>query len=318
MGPKFPLYIPSKGRAQYMITSKALTIMGVHHHIVVEPQELEEYKKAVDRFKLNTTVVELDMKFKEAYDTCDEFGTTRSTGSGPARNFIWEHSISMGHEWHWIMDDNIKCFRRLNKNEKVKVSSGKFFSAMEDFVLRYTNVSMAGPNYCMFAPARTKQPPFATNTRIYSCNLIKNDSPYRWRGRYNEDTILSLDMLKSGRCTILFNAFLQEKMPTQTLKGGNTDELYAGDGENIKGSHYKASGTTEKSEMLVREHPDVAKVKFRFGRVHHHVDYLPFKTNKLIRKESLDAYQGENNYGMKLVKFKTKKADIGTNRTVLK
>ena len=91
---------------------------------------------------------------------------------------------------------------------------------MEDFCERYTNVAMAGPNYFMFAVRKSKDtPPFYLNTRIYSCNLIRNDYPRRWRGRYNEDTILSLDMLEDGWCTILFNAFLQYKMVTPVKQG---------------------------------------------------------------------------------------------------
>lgn len=287
-GPQYPLYIPSKGRYEYMMTSKALTLMGIHHHIVVEPQEVEAYQKAVDELGLLTTVIELDMKYKETYEYCDDYGTTKSTGSGPARNFIWDHSMKSGYSYHWIMDDNIRSFRRLNKNEKVKVSNGAIFKAMEDFMLRYENIGMGGPNYLMFAPARAKQPPFVLNTRIYSCNFIMNDIPFRWRGRYNEDTILSLDMLKRGWCTVLFNAFLQEKMVTQHMKGGNTDTVYK-------------NGTVPKSKMLVDVHPDVSKLKFRFHRWHHIVDYTPFKLNKLVRKKEVDFDSlASNEYGMEL------------------
>ena len=45
MLPDFPLYIPSKGRHEYMMTSKALTFMKVPHYIIVEPQEIDLYKK---------------------------------------------------------------------------------------------------------------------------------------------------------------------------------------------------------------------------------------------------------------------------------
>ena len=48
----------------------------------------------------------------------------------------------------------------------------------------------------------------------------------RWRGRYNEDTDLSLRTLKSGLCTVLFNAFLGDKQTTMTGTGGNTESLY--------------------------------------------------------------------------------------------
>jgi len=268
-----------------MITSKALTAMGVQHNIVVEPQEVALYKAAVQKMGLLTNVIELDMSYKGKYQLCDAHGLSKSTGSGPARNFIWDHSVSQGHKWHWIMDDNIKAFYRMTKNVRIETTSPSIWKAMEDFVLRYTNVAMAGPNYAMFAFGASAIPAFITNTRIYSCNLIRNDVPFRWRGRYNEDTIMSLDMLKAGWCTIQFNAFLQGKLRTQTIKGGNTDELYK-------------HGTMDKSQMLVREHPDVAEVKFKFGRWHHHVDYTPFKKHKLIRKPDLVVQKQNNEYGM--------------------
>ena len=293
MKPQFPLYIPSKGRFEYMITSKALTEMGVFHNIVVEPHEVQKYKDAVKQFGLLTNVIELDMSYKGKYELCDSLGLSKTTGSGPARNFIWDHSIKSGHPWHWIMDDNIKGFLRMNRNVRIQTTSPSFWRAMEDFVLRYKNVAMAGPNYAMFAFGASALPPFITNTRIYSCNLIRNDVPFRWRGRYNEDTIMSLDMLKAGWCTIQFNAFLQQKLRTQTIKGGNTDELYK-------------DGTMDKSRMLVREHPDVAEVKFKFERWHHHVNYTVFKKQKLIKRNELDLKKGVNDYGMKLVKLKRK------------
>jgi hypothetical protein len=157
------------------------------------------------------------------------------------------------------------------------------------FVDRYENVAIAGFNYDFFAKAKEPLPAFVMNTRIYSCLLIDNSLPMRWRGRYNEDTDLSLRVLKAGMCTVQFNAFLQEKSTTQMMKGGNTDEFYA------------KEGTLPKSEMLAKLHPDVAKVVWRFNRWHHHVDYKPFKKNKLIKHEDLVIPIGVNNYGMELV-----------------
>lgn len=281
MNPRFPLFIPSKGRWESRYTSKFLDHIKVPYRLVIEPSQ---YKSYLNEVKDPKKLLVLDMSYKEKYDLCDDYGLSRSTGSGPARNFIWDYSISEGHDYHWIMDDNIRRFYRFNKNKTVKVSEGSLFRAMEDFALRYTNLAMCGPQYYMFVPARAKRPPITFNTRIYSCNLIRNDVPFRWRGRYNEDTILSLDMLKAGWCTLLFTAFLQEKLTTQLVKGGNTEELYG-------------IGTTEKSQMLVREHPDVSKVAWRFGRVHHQVDYRPFATNKLIKKPNLNLKNQVNEYG---------------------
>ena len=271
--PRFPLYIPTKGRADSRLTSRALTEQGVPHFLVVEPQEVDAYQRAA-RGSL-ATVLPLDLSYKARYELCDDLGLSKSTGPGPARNFIWQHSIDTGHAWHWVMDDNILRFYRYHQNAKIQVLSPAFWRAMEDFVLRYENVAMAGPNYEMFVIAKDKRPPYTTNTRIYSCNLIRNDLPFRWRGRYNEDTILSLDQLKAGWCTIQFNAFLQNKARTQMLGGGNTAEFYA------------AEGTAPKSEMLKAVHPDVTRLVWKFNRHHHHVDYKRFKQPLLRRPDAL-------------------------------
>jgi hypothetical protein len=249
--------------------------MGLRHYLVVEPQEVELYERASHGSL--ATVLPLDMTFKTRYELCDDLGMSKSTGPGPARNFAWDHSIAGGHAWHWVMDDNIKSFRRLHSGAKIKVSGGAIFAAMEQFTMRYTNIAMAGPNYAMFAYTANSAdiPAYITNTRIYSCNLIRNDVPFRWRGRYNEDTILSLDMLKAGWCTVQFNAFLQEKLRTQILGGGNTAEFYA------------KEGTAPKSEMLKRVHPDVTRLVWKFNRHHHHVDYKRFQQPLLRRPDAV-------------------------------
>lgn len=288
--PKYPIFIPSKGRYEpkLMLTAKTLETMNVPYRLVVEPQEYHHYVASVgDKRK----VIELDMSYKEKYEVLDEFGLERSTGSGPARNFIWDQAIKEGYEWHWCVDDNIRAFRRMNHNSKIKVNNGGLIRAMEDFVCRYKNVGMAGPNYMYFAPSKVKKPVFTLNTRIYSCNLIKNELPLRWRGRHNEDTILSLDVLKSGWCTILFNSLLQEKAATMTMRGGNTEEFY------------KHDSRLHVTQLLVNTHPDVVKLTKKYNRWHHKVDYSNYG-HKLVRIGNKKKNK-VNNYGMKLKEIKT-------------
>jgi len=271
VNPNFPLYIVSKGRWESRLTSKALELMKTPYYIVIEEQEYAKYSEVIDKSK----ILVLDKKYQQEYDTFDSLGDSKSKGPGAARNFAWEHSISNGHKWHWVMDDNILSFRHSHNYERIKVLDGTLFRCMEDFVLRYTNIGMAGPNYKMFVPDRDKAPAFIMNTRIYSCNLIRNDLPFRWRGRYNEDTDLSLRILKSGLCTVQFNAFLQEKMATQKIGGGNTADFYA------------KEGTFPKSRMLVAMHPDVSELTYKFHRCHHYVNYKVFK-QRLIRKKNIE------------------------------
>jgi hypothetical protein len=101
-------------------------------------------------------------------------------------------------------------------------------------------------------------------------------------------------MLKNGWTTVLFNAFLQFKLTTQSMTGGNTEAFYS------------AKGTLPKSQMIVRSHPDVARVAWRFGRWHHHIDYSSFKNMQLIRKDDY-AIPETNPYAMVKVERKPRK-----------
>ena len=196
-----------------------------------------------------------------------------------------------GTQRHWVMDDNLDAFHYLNRNIKEPVRTGVIFTSAEDFINRYDNVPLAGFNYYSFCKTTDKVPPFVHNTRIYSCLLIDNSMDIRWRGRYNEDTDLSLRVLKSGKCTIQFNTFLCGKVTTQRMSGGNTKEFY------------DEEGTLPKSQMLVDMHPDCAKLVWKFNRWHHQVDYSKFKGAEPHRITD-EVFPKINNYGLTLVKRK--------------
>lgn len=272
MNPKYPIYVISKNRYKQRLTSKALEKLNIPYNIVIEPQEYKDYSKYIGKDKI------LVLPFKNL-----------GQGSIPARNWVWDHSIEKGYKKHWILDDNIYFFYRFNKNLKVRVGDGTIFRVSEDFVDRYDNIAISGFNYFMFAKRKEKLPPYYLNTRVYSNLLIRNDIPYRWRGRYNEDTDLCIRALKDNWCTVLFNAFLADKQTTMTSTGGNSDELY------------KDNGRLKMAQSLANQHPDIVKVSWKFNRWQHHVDYSRFKYNKLKLKDGLNISDRVNNYGMVLI-----------------
>jgi hypothetical protein len=275
MNPRFPIYVISKGRWAPRQTARALLSRGIPFRIVVEPQEHANYASVIDPALI------LTLPFSNLGE-----------GSIPARNWVWEHSVSEGHRWHWILDDNIQSFQRLHQNIKWYTTDGAGFTAIEDFAGRYENVALAGMQYESFTPRRQAAAALILNTRVYSCILIRNDVPFRWRGRYNEDTDLSLRCLKAGWCTVLFRAFICKKVRTMAMRGGNTDELYKQDAT--------FDGRLEMAKSLQRQHPDVTKIVRKWGRCQHQVDYRPFKRNKLRLKPGVVVPQGVNNYGMVL------------------
>jgi hypothetical protein len=284
---RYPIFIISKGRWKSPLTVRALEKMpDVHYYIVVEPKEADAYAKHLpDPSKM----VVAPEDFSE-----------RGQGSIPVRNYVWDLAIKWKTGRHWLMDDNIHAFFRLNKNMHHKVRTGVVFAATEDFVDRYENVPIAGFSNTGLCKRGDKLPAFVLNSRVYSCTLIQNHIPElngeRWRGRYNEDTDLCLRVLKAGLCTFQMVAFTADKSVTMKMKGGNTDELYAGDPKKI------GSGRWQMAESLRLQHPDVVKVGWRFNRWQHVVDYRPFKKNKLQRSHNWrDFVRADPEYGMRLV-----------------
>ncbi len=294
MSTRYPIWILSKGRWDSRQTSKTLEMMNIPYRIAVEDQEYDNYAAVIDPKK----VVAMPTDFREnpLYAISDE---NHAAGGGiPARNFIIETSKNEGNEASWILDDNIKYFFRLNNNYRTKVTSDATFRACEDFVDRYENVQISGMQYVFFTPKTAKRPPYYLNTRVYSCMLLKHNPLYKFRGRYNEDTDLSLRIMKDGHCTILFNAFLCGKAGTHSMKGGNTEEVYK------VGNQAEFDNRYTFAKSLKDQHPDVVEIVQRYGRWHHFVDYSKFqRENKLILKEGLNIPKGFNEYGMKFAKL---------------
>lgn len=284
-GPKtdsrYPICIPSKGRFDCQKTGKALDRMGTSYRFFVEETEFEKYCEYIGEEKV------VSMPFHDL-----------GKGSIPARNFIWEWAKERGFKRHWTVDDNIVSFARCNNNRRLCVYGGEFFRAIEDFVDRYENIAMAGPHHKGFVPDRVGAlTPVLWNSRIYSCILLDTTLDNRWRGRYNEDTDLSIRFLKEGKCTALFRSLLMDKGTTvgvknaKPLKGGNTDNVYNTEDRRLAFA-----------QSLADQHPDCVKVVWKFNRWHHEVDYSIFKKNKPILREGIIPIPTVNNYGMKLVK----------------
>ncbi len=277
--PRYPVYIPSKGRVDASpSTARFLMRDGTPFRLVVEPQERDAYSARFGAERVLTL-------------PWDNPGSVI-----PARNWIKEHATAEGHDRHWQFDDNIARLGRRWNSRRITCNAGVALAACEEFVDRYENIAVAGLNYEMFLPA-IRVPPFHLNCRVYSCSLILNSLPHRWRGRYNEDTDLCLQVLADGWCTVLFNAFFASKKQTMQVKGGNTSALYQGDGR------------LKMARSLERLWPGVVSTSRQYQRPQHVVKDAwkrfdtPLKLKPGIDLEALRA-AGPNEYGMELRQVK--------------
>jgi len=258
---KYPVYIVSKGRAERPYTAEMLYDDGVDFRIVVEPAEAQAYREALPYARVEVLPFE-----------------NLGVGSYPARNWCWEHSLTLGAHRHWVLDDNIRGFMRLHQGNRRYINAQTALHYMERFVDRYTNVAIAGPDYnYLISPTESK--PFKLNRHVYSAMLIENSLPFRWRLKYNEDVDLCLQALTQGYCTVLFYTFLIDKISTTAkLPGGNQTELYQGNDPKKK---------LEKARTLYRQWPNLVQIVQRYNRPHHYVDWNQF-TQPLDRRDDLD------------------------------
>jgi hypothetical protein len=252
MGSNYPVYIISKGRAYNPMTAKKFELAGLDYFIAVEPQERNDYVKALGEKRV------LVLPFSNL-----------GLGSYPARNYCWEHAKQLGYKYHWIFDDNILEWRKWINQKREIIHN--YFNAI-DFVERFVNknnIDIGGfeeYNFCVKVPKN----PFKLNCHVYSAMLIKNSLPYRWRLKYNEDVDLCLQVLHNGGTTASCVYYMINKVSTAVkMKGGNQDELYKGNDPKKK---------LLKAKMLETVWPQYAKTVIRFNRIHHFVDWKVFKT----------------------------------------
>jgi len=259
----YPVYIVSKGRWKNPLTANFFKRDGVDFKIVVEPQEYKEYCKSVG------TKYVLQLPFSNL-----------GVGSYPARNFCWEHSSKNKHQRHWVFDDNIHRIRRITQGKKIECNAKKAIQIVEDFTDRYDNVGITGFNYTQnIVPGTSDTIPFRLNVHAYSAMLIKNNMPYKWRLKYNEDVDLCLQVLHNKLCIILMCAFTVDKTSTVAkMKGGNQDDLY-------KNNAYEKK--LLKTRSLEEVWPQYVKTKIRYNRPHHIINWMQFK-HPLKRRKDID------------------------------
>ena len=266
--PAFPVYIPTKGRPTNQKTAAALIQLGFRPRLVVEEAEADAYQAG----NPECDVLVWPKSYMDDYERTSDLDPHPTTGA--AHNFAWDHAREDGYTHHWIMDDNIRRFYiRRNRQARV-VGVADPFVWHENFALRWRN--LAGLSLAMRAFMGGGSAPLMINTRLYCATLYRNDLHeygIRWRRGLNDDTIVSLDILKTGYwCTAESRMLGIDKIGTSRkgrLKGGMTD-------------FYAKGGFIRKSAELVRVHPDCCRTEVRYNRVHDVADFSGF-TQRLIR-----------------------------------
>tara|TARA_R110000803_G_scaffold149246_1_gene214669 strand:- start:690 stop:2180 length:1491 start_codon:yes stop_codon:yes gene_type:complete len=284
--PKYPIYIISKGRWEKTrrLTINWLIKCNIDFKVIVEPDEYDNYVKEISSMGMWVGCV---VKLPDEY-------ANQGQGSIPARNFAMYHSQK--YDRCWILDDNINGYMWNNHSQRVPVESGNVFSFIEEYTDKFTNVLISGHEYTSNVNYDMKIP-VMKNRRVFSSILIDNKIADKlgegWRGIYNEDVDICIRTLKAGYTTLLFNNITSNKTATSRMRGGNTDGIYALDGNG--------SGVL-KTQSLIDQHPECVKpvIKYKPPRTHHKVNWDLWKDNEI--KYRHNHAEVSKSYDMTLVK----------------
>jgi hypothetical protein len=271
----YPIYIVSYKRYDSMLTVKTIEELGItNYYVVIRCTEDEPENYRTQMIKLNIKNID-DKLLIMSEDFMNSESLLGNEFSVIPRRYSWNHAMNiLKTSHHWCLDDNIDGFFVRNKAQHIRIKNTSLpFQFIEKYIEQYPNVFQAGIQYKHLGIAGGNRNVIIKNSRIYSCILNRHDVlkyiDNHWEGIHNEDTDLSLRILKKGLSTMTFQNFLCDKKATGSIKGGNN------------ASAYRGKGFDDKADALVSKHGDVSKKVIKYDRPHHMVDYSPFKNNDI-------------------------------------
>jgi len=207
--PKYPIFIPSRGRFDNCLTAKYLDEENLPYHLIIEPQEEVNYSKYFNKNKIIVL-------------------PENNRGLSYSRNFIKDYSKSNNDDFHWQLDDRAISLIKNQSGKIIKEKASIAINMAKSFIDKYENIAIAGFAHSAFG--KYKKKPFDLNVQVYSFVLVSNKNNIKWRHGIQEDTDYALQVLTMGWCTVLFNIYQIYKHSTGKIKGGMTDFQYKGNG----------------------------------------------------------------------------------------
>ena len=289
---KYPICILSYKRANKFGKSHlTLTKYKINHYLFIEPSQEAEY-----RGWYNPEYCELVIG---SYDFSKD-----NMGSSVVRNYILDWASDKGYGRAWMLDDNIKGYRRYWQGQKDEIISHEIFSHIEKYIERYDNVGGVAHNFSPFIMEGDLRPCIVQNNKVYSSMLLKTGPDIRFRYKHQEDNLISMEYITKGYSNLCFNSILYDKDTSGKDGGGNKEAIYKvkkgrsdGDGYKERFEYFEAIAFVlfcEKKLKLVEgaSTKDLIKrsktMKSKEWHANCCYEYLAGKNNKIYKKENYD------------------------------
>lgn len=199
----YPVYIPTRGRAQTASTPRVLEKSGVSYILVVEPQEYDSYAALFPRGNI-LTLPESDK------------------GLWYARNWILQYEVARGGGWHWELDDDIRSFW---------IQDGQKMVKSDAHVLELAESACTDPHVAQMGISRKSRKipevPYVVNNACYTivCNHTQRILEVgQYRGGVPEDTDMCLQLLTNGWRTFRWECYAFDSPFNGQGEGGLHDD----------------------------------------------------------------------------------------------
>lgn len=209
---KYPIFIPSKGRATYELAKvcPVLDQSKLHYTIFVEPQDELTYRGI---FGLASIVV-----LKE-----------NDKGIGYARQSMLDYAREKKIPVYWQLDDNIYGFYKVEGGKTAKCGAREALETAEtyfDYHNAQAEVGLLGLDYQQYAWA--KKDALSLNNRTWCSTLTRSDTgiDYAQDLDTREDVDFCLQHLLNGWRTILVHRYAMGKPPMAMNKFGGLSQQY--------------------------------------------------------------------------------------------
>ena len=223
---EYPICIVSYKRAnEYGRTHKYLTKCKIKHYLFIEEDEYDEYEKWYDS---SYCWLKVGKNFSQ-----------QNMGSTPMRNFILDFWLKKGEKRVWILDDNIKYYKRLYQGVKNDIYSVEIFKSLERYITNYENVGLVSHNFNPKVNEGDMRTCIVKNGKSFSSMLVKCDPEIRFRYKHQEDHLISMEYIEKGYCNLCFNNVVYDKNTSGMDKGGNREGIYKCKDKKIDGDGYK-------------------------------------------------------------------------------
>lgn len=198
----FPIIIPSKNRPE---CPTAQLLKGNDFKIVVEPQDIEKYKK----WKKHLVIL-----------------PDNNPGLQFVRNFILEYAKRKHMGWVWVMDDDLQHFYKTVQGKNVKCNFSEVSKSVEPKLRKSSKFAIAALEYQQFAWSMSGRMSF--NSYCDTCVALNTPLLRKYGVKYDlkqfkEDRDIVLQVLTKGLNTIRFSKYSFGAPENGSNEGGLKD-----------------------------------------------------------------------------------------------